>query len=73
MALGHTFRIMKTPNADKSKLHLNEHEYSLNGIKQNIKDHLPEKVRKNGVRVVEYLITASRNGQAGGLMQKRFF
>ena len=45
-SLGHTFRIMKTPNADKSKLHLNEHEYSLNGIKQNIKDRLPEKVRK---------------------------
>ena len=58
-SLGHTFRIMKTPNADKSKLHLNEHEFSLNQIKQNIKDRLPEKVRKNGVRVVEYLITAS--------------
>ena len=26
-SLGHTFRIMKTPNADKSKLHLNEHEF----------------------------------------------
>lgn len=73
-SLGHTFRIMKTPNADKSKLHLNEHEYSLNGIKQNIKDRLPEKVRKNGVRVVEYLITASPEWAGWGTdAEKEFF
>ena len=73
-SLGHTFRIMKTPNADKSKLHLNEHEFSLNQIKQNIKDRLPEKVRKNGVRVVEYLITASPEWTGWGTeKEKRIF
>ena len=73
-SLGHTFRLMKTPNADKSKLHLNEHEFSLNQIKQNIKDRLPEKVRKNGVRVVEYLITASPDWQGWGTdAEKDFF
>ena len=73
-SLGHTFRLMKTPNADKSKLHLNEHEFSLNQIKQNIKDRLPEKVRKNGVRVVEYLITGSPDWQGWGTdAEKDFF
>jgi hypothetical protein len=73
-SLGHTFRIMKTPNADKTKLHLNEHEFSLDQIKQNIKDRLPEKVRKNGVRVVEYLITASPDWTGWGTeKEKEFF
>lgn len=58
-SLGHTFRIMHTPNSDSSKTHLNEHEFSLEQIKKNIEDRLPDKVRKNGVRVIEYLITAS--------------
>lgn len=73
-SLGHTFRMMDTPNADKSKLHLNEHEYSLEQIKKNIKDRLPEKVRKNGVRVVEYLITASPDWTGWGTeKEKEFF
>lgn len=73
-SLGHTFRIMKTPNADKSKLHLNEHEFSLDQIKQNIKDRLPDKVRKNGVRVVEYLITGSPDWLGWGTdAEKKFF
>lgn len=58
-SLGHTFRIMDTPNADQSKLHLNEHENSLEEIKENIKNRLPDNVRSNGVRVVEYLISFS--------------
>lgn len=58
-SLGHTFRIMDTPNADPEKLHLNEHENSLEEIKENIKNCLPDTVRKNGVRVVEYLISFS--------------
>jgi len=73
-SLGHTFRTMKTPNADKSKRHLNEHEFSLHQIRQNIKDRLPDKVRKNGVRVVEYLITASPDWQGWGTdAEKEFF
>jgi hypothetical protein len=62
-SLGHTFRIMDTPNADQTKLHLNQHENSLEEIKENIKNRLPETVRKNGVRVIEYLITASPDWQ----------
>lgn len=73
-SLGHTFRIMDTPNADPEKLHLNEHENSLEEIKENIKNRLPENVRKNGVRVVEYLITASPDWNGWGTdAEKEFF
>lgn len=58
-SLGHTYRMMDTPNADESLTHLNEHECSLEQVKQNIENRLPDNIRKNGVRVVEYLITAS--------------
>lgn len=73
-SLGHTFRIMDTPNADQSKIHLNEHEYSLEEIKQNIENRLPDKIRKNGVRVIEYLITASPEWSGWGTdAEKEFF
>lgn len=73
-SLGHTFRIMDTPNADQSKTHLNEHEYSLEEIKQNIENRLPDKIRKNGVRVIEYLITASPEWSGWGTdAEKEFF
>lgn len=62
-SLGHNYRIMDTPNADESLTHLNEHECSLEQVKQNIQNRLPENVRSNGVRVVEYLITASPDWQ----------
>jgi hypothetical protein len=65
-SLGHTFRMMDTPNADDSKKHLNEHDHSLEEIKQNIENRLPDTVRKNGVRVVEYLITASPEWKGWG-------
>lgn len=65
-SLGHTFRIMDTPNADPTKLHLNEHENSLEEIKENIKNRLPDNIRKNGVRVVEYLITMSPDWEGLG-------
>jgi hypothetical protein len=65
-SLGHTFRTMDTPNADPEKLHLNEHDFSLEEIKENIKNRLPDSIRKNGVRVVEYLITASPEWQGWG-------
>lgn len=65
-SLGHNYRMMDTPNADASLTHLNEHEYSLEQVKQNIENRLPDTVRKNGVRVVEYLITASPDWQGWG-------
>jgi len=65
-SLGHNFRIMDTPNADQRKTHLNEHDFSLEKIKENIKNRLPENVRKNGVRVVEYLISASPDWSGWG-------
>lgn len=65
-SLGHNYRIMDTPNADKSLTHLNEHECSLEQVKQNIENRLPENIRKNGVRVIEYLITASPEWKGWG-------
>ena len=65
-SLGHNYRMMDTPNADESLTHLNEHECSLEQVKKNIENRLPDNIRKNGVRVVEYLITASPNWRGWG-------
>ena len=59
-SLAHTYRTIDTPNADASRTHLNNnslptHQQAL----QAIKDRLPDKIRKNGVLCIEYLITAS--------------
>ena len=73
-SLGHNYRAMDTPNADESLTHLNEHECSLEQVKQNIQNRLPENVRSNGVRVVEYLISASPDWQGWGTdAEKEFF
>lgn len=73
-SLGHNYRMMDTPNADESLTHLNEHECSLEQVKQNIQNRLPENVRSNGVRVVEYLISASPDWQGWSTdAEKEFF
>jgi len=60
-SLSHTFRTRETPNADKARAHLNENSglETPEAILNAIKDRLPEKVRKNGVRCIEYFIGAS--------------
>ena len=72
-SLGHNFRLMKTPNADPAKRNLNEHDFSYSQIKQNIQARLPEKVRKNGVRVIEYMITASPEWKGWGTAAENDF
>ena len=60
-SLKHAFRAIDTPNADSSKLGENSH-YGAGSVGEGMnayKGLLPEKVRKNGVRCLEYLMTAS--------------
>lgn len=60
-SLSHTFRTRETPNADQARAHLNENSgpETPEAILNAIKDRLPEKVRKNGVRCIEYFIGGS--------------
>jgi hypothetical protein len=57
----HTFRERDTPNADPEMTKHNSHYLAQNTAElvENVKSKLPEKVRKNGVICLEYLVTAS--------------
>lgn len=57
----HTYREQDTPNADQSRLSKNIHRgaKSAEGLAQLFRSKMPEKVRKNAVLGIEYLITAS--------------
>ena len=64
----HTFREKRTENADPSRLKFNQHVYSKNtaALNENFEARLKKvlddgakKERKNGVLLIEYLITAS--------------
>lgn len=60
-SLKHSFRLQETSNADKEKLNDNEYldSTSMKDALSKYEDRLPEKVRKNAVHCIEYLITAS--------------
>lgn len=59
-SLSHTYRTRNTPNADESRIHLNEHSLeTYNSCFEAIKNSIPEKRRKNAVLTIEHLITAS--------------
>ena len=59
-SLSHTYRTRNTPNADESRIHLNEHSLeTYNSCFAAIKNSIPEKRRKNAVLCIEHLITAS--------------
>jgi hypothetical protein len=60
-SLLHAFREQDTPNADANLAGENDHygAKSSSEALQNLNARLPEKVRKNGVLAIEYLITAS--------------
>lgn len=59
-SLDHNYRERETKNADENLTHLNEHSLeSKQAAYDAIQERLPEKVRKDGVRCIEYLITAS--------------
>jgi hypothetical protein len=60
-SLKHAFREQDTPNADPARLADNSHFFAddVASAMQNIKMRWPDKIRKNGVRLVEFLVTAS--------------
>lgn len=59
-SLSHNYRDRETHNADETKAHLNSHDHISNDAAfEAIQNRLPEKVRKDGVRCIEYMITAS--------------
>lgn len=66
-SLKHSFRAQETPNADPNRTPENTHtgaEDTLDAL-QKIDARLPQKIRKNGVLVIEYLITASPEDMQG--------
>ena len=59
-SLDHNYRERPTENADAKELVNNTYEHlTKNDAYQAIQDRLPDKIRKNGVRCIEYMITAS--------------
>lgn len=66
-SLKHAFREQDTPNADPDRLDANTHLGAANvdEAMQRFHERLPEKVRKNGVLAVEFLVTASPEAMAG--------
>lgn len=73
----HTFRERPTNNADASKTHLNEHDGAISSaeIVERFEQAFPDKLRKNGVLAVEYLMTASPEWweKASAEQQAEFF
>jgi len=66
-SMKHAFREQDTPNADESRSPDNTHigaQDVLEGMEK-LEARLPEKVRKNGVLCIEYLMTASPEAMAG--------
>lgn len=74
-SLSHNYRTRDTPNADPTRTHKNEHEIkSAYSVMEAIKRRLPEKLRKNAVLCIEYMITASPEWSAWGKEgEKEFF
>lgn len=66
-SMKHAFREQDTPNADPSRTPDNTHigAKSVDEALQRFNARLPEKVRKNAVLAVEYLITASPEDMKG--------
>lgn len=60
-SLQHAFRERETKNADPARLHENTHTGATNSRQAlaSLKARLPEKVRKNAVLAIEFLITGS--------------
>jgi len=74
-SLSHTYRTRPTPNADESRIHLNEHSLeTYNSCFAAIKNSIPEKRRKNAVLCIEHLITTSPDWNGWGTeKEKEFF
>ena len=73
-SLSHTYRTRPTPNADESRIHLNEHSLeTYNSCFAAIKNSIPEKRRKNAVLCIEHLITASPDWEGWGTKKEEDF
>lgn len=73
-SLSHTYRTRNTPNADESRIHLNEHSLeTYNSCFAAIKNSIPEKRRKNAVLCIEHLITTSPDWNGWGTEKEEEF
>ena len=73
-SLDHTYRLIDTPNADSSRLNLNEHDFNKKtDVVQSIKNRIDQRIREreNNVLCVEYLVTASPDWSGWGIKTKR--
>ena len=72
--LSHTYRTRPTPNADESRIHLNEHSLeTYNQCFDALKNAIPEKRRSNAVLCIEHLITASPDWNGWGTKKEEEF
>lgn len=68
-SLDHTYRLIDTPNADSSRLNLNEHDFNKKtDVVQSIKNRVDQRIkqRQDNVLCVEYLVTASPDWDGWG-------
>ena len=73
-SLSHTYRTRNTPNADESRIHLNEHSLeTYNSCFDALKNAIPEKRRSNAVLCIEHLITASPDWNGWGTKKEEEF
>ena len=73
-SLSHTYRTRNTPNADESRIHLNEHSLeTYNSCFDALKNAIPEKRRSNAVLCIEHLITASPDWNGWGTEKESEF
>ena len=73
-SLSHNYRTRFTANADPQRTPKNQHQLETSSEAMNsIKNRLPEKIRKNAVLCVEYLITASPDWSGWGTNEEKEF
>src|SRR5450830_1074488 len=72
-SMAHAFREQETPNADASRTPDNTHigAANLEEALAKFNARLPDKVRKNGVLAIEYLVTASPEDMKGKTRQQQ--
>ena len=75
-SLDHTYRLIDTPNADSSRLNLNEHDFNKKtDVVQSIKNRVDQRIkeRPDNVLCVEYLVTASPDWDGWGTEKETEF
>ena len=73
-SLSHNYRTRHTPNADPTRTPDNAHSSPTSfSVMNAIKDRLPEKIRKNAVLCIEYLITGSPEWSGWGTDKEKTY